>query len=573
MRGTLSLGILIFVLAASVAALPKIFVDPTRTGHFIDEMGRVRMFRGVNSVTKGFPWYDSEMLDEGRIANLAAGGFNVVRYGSMWAGFEPEEGLVNETYVDILKTQVDKFAQAGIYTLFDMHQDCLWEYSTDEYGKGYWGVPPWIKGKLPVGDNFPYPLDAFSGWFCAYFTEEVSKGFQDIYDDVANTRESLASFWRYVATTFGGLDGVFGYEIMNEPWAGDIVSDLSLMLPGVAGRRNLGPAWERAHSAIREVDDDTLLFYEPVTWGVWFPFRTNPLFDALLESFLHNLSITDLQPLLNQVCNPSGSFDWHEMLDFLSGILRDLKHRLVDMMQKHPVHKEEDNPPILGPGFIQVPGGEAYLNRSVLSWHWYCPFLPLSGSDGPYDPTLRRLCDDILGLMTFSAVDMWSGDLGGGNGRKAGSMLTEFGSHGVPDINSPESVDTIENEYILSQMDQRFKSWTYWNTYGLFDGPDYIEDSARFFVRPYPTATHGMPHTMSFDVYSAAFSFEFYPSVDDLTVPTEIFVPEMHYPNMSYGVRASPDLTWEGEGSVLRVYATEASQPDVLSFVNITKAI
>ena len=42
---------------------------------------------------------------------------------------------------------------------------------------------------MPVGDNFPYPFEAFSGWFCAYFTEEVSKGFQDIYDDVASTRQ------------------------------------------------------------------------------------------------------------------------------------------------------------------------------------------------------------------------------------------------------------------------------------------------------------------------------------------------------------------------------------------------
>ena len=53
---------------------------------------------------KGFPWHDDEMLDGGRIASMAEGGFNVVRYGAMWAGFEPEEeGQINETYVDILK--------------------------------------------------------------------------------------------------------------------------------------------------------------------------------------------------------------------------------------------------------------------------------------------------------------------------------------------------------------------------------------------------------------------------------------------------------------------------------------
>ena len=44
----------IWTFAGSVtAALPKIYVDPTKNGHFVDELGRVRIFRGVNSVTKG----------------------------------------------------------------------------------------------------------------------------------------------------------------------------------------------------------------------------------------------------------------------------------------------------------------------------------------------------------------------------------------------------------------------------------------------------------------------------------------------------------------------------------------
>ena len=85
------------------------------------------------------------------------------------------------------------------------------------------------------------------------------------------------------------------------------------------------------------MDADTLLFFEPVTWGVWFPFRTDPLFDALLESFLQNLSITDLQPLLDQVCNPGGgSRDGHGMLHLLRDILRIEKNLLGDLMQGGP---------------------------------------------------------------------------------------------------------------------------------------------------------------------------------------------------------------------------------------------
>ena len=75
---------------------------------------------------------------------------------------------------------MSKFADAGIYTVFDMHQDCLWEHGADDdAGSGYWGVPPWIKREVPPVDNFPFPFEAsFTGWFCAYFSEEVSKGFQ-----------------------------------------------------------------------------------------------------------------------------------------------------------------------------------------------------------------------------------------------------------------------------------------------------------------------------------------------------------------------------------------------------------
>ena len=55
---------------------------------------------------------------------------------------------------------------------------------------------------------------------------------------------------------------------MNEPWAGDIYNDVTLLAPGQAGRRNLQPLYDRLNDAIRSVDRQTLIFYEPLTWGV-----------------------------------------------------------------------------------------------------------------------------------------------------------------------------------------------------------------------------------------------------------------------------------------------------------------
>ena len=119
-------------------------------------------------------------------------------------------------------------------------------------------------------------------------------------------------------------------------------------------------------------------------------------------------------------------------------------------------------------------------------------------------------------------------------------------------------------------MDKKLESWTYWDTWGILNGPEFVENKAKYFVRPYPTATYGVPHSLSFDVNSAAFAFDFYPAVEDLTIPTEIFVPEMHYPNMSYDLTVSADLTFTQEGTVLKVFATKASSPTVLSSVTIS---
>ena len=60
------------------------------------------------------------MLDDERIATMASGGFNVVRLGAMWTGFEPEKGQINQSYVDILKAS----AGAARCAVFMIYQHC-----------------------------------------------------------------------------------------------------------------------------------------------------------------------------------------------------------------------------------------------------------------------------------------------------------------------------------------------------------------------------------------------------------------------------------------------------------------
>ena len=56
----------------------KISVDP-KTHHFVDENGNVKLFHGINSVIKEFPWYDPKLLDPVRQKSIVDMGFNTIR--------------------------------------------------------------------------------------------------------------------------------------------------------------------------------------------------------------------------------------------------------------------------------------------------------------------------------------------------------------------------------------------------------------------------------------------------------------------------------------------------------------
>ena len=94
-------SILLSLTTCHGSRLQRIHVDPSN-GEFVDEWGRIRLFHGINSVIKGFPWFDEKILDPKRQQEIADLGINVIRLGAMWTGVEPEEGKTNKTYLDIL---------------------------------------------------------------------------------------------------------------------------------------------------------------------------------------------------------------------------------------------------------------------------------------------------------------------------------------------------------------------------------------------------------------------------------------------------------------------------------------
>lgn len=137
----------------------------------------------------------------------------------------------------------------------------------------YDGAPTWLVDLSTSSEKeFPWPLEGDCSsrpWGSNYLAEATGAAFQDLYDNTNDMRTHFASFWKKIATTFQKKE-ILGYEIINEPWAGNIYKDPTLLLPGNAGSKNLQPLYDDVQTSIREADPDHIVFYEPVTWGMIF---------------------------------------------------------------------------------------------------------------------------------------------------------------------------------------------------------------------------------------------------------------------------------------------------------------
>ena len=130
--------------------------DSTR---FVDELGRERIFNGVNIVDKsdykpGEQKY-AYTIDDELLSEFRDKGFNLIRLGFTWAKLEPTPGDYNDEYLDEIDRILELCEKYGIYAYLDMHQDLYspkcngdgapaWATITDQYEvkpiKGVWAA-------------------------------------------------------------------------------------------------------------------------------------------------------------------------------------------------------------------------------------------------------------------------------------------------------------------------------------------------------------------------------------------------------------------------------------------------
>lgn len=206
------------------------------------------------------------MLNSSNADLLKKYGFNSVRHGWMYTGFNPAPGVFNETYFRIHQTIADVLAARGIYTMLDAHQDIL----SSKFCL-YDGFPLWTIDKSVARNSFPYPFNgtcASRGWMTNALSEAASQAFGDIFTNHAGMRDDFGTFWTESAKRWANASHVLGYELINEPFPGDIFADPTLLIPGVAGAKSLQPFYEEIVKSVHANDDKHMVFYEPVTWGM-----------------------------------------------------------------------------------------------------------------------------------------------------------------------------------------------------------------------------------------------------------------------------------------------------------------
>jgi endoglycosylceramidase len=226
----------------------------------VDARGRVVVLHGVNMVYKRPP-YDPAVTgfgdDDARF--LARHGFNNVRLGTIYGAVEPQPGVYDDAYLDRIAETLRVLARHRIFTQLDFHQDLYNERFSGE------GFPEWAV----IDDGVPAePLTGFPG---SYLTSPgLSRAFDNLWantpaPDGVGLQEHYAAAWGHVAQQFAGEPYLMGYDLFNEPWPGSDWPTCANVDGCPAFEQNkLAPMQQKAIDAIRAVDRDSLIWYEPV---------------------------------------------------------------------------------------------------------------------------------------------------------------------------------------------------------------------------------------------------------------------------------------------------------------------
>lgn len=202
--------------------------------HFYDELNRHVVLRGVNAGGRSklppffpFPFAESgyenqagadtfEIELERYVDKIVEWGHNVVRLPFSWEAVEPEQGTYDTVYMARLVRFSEHLSERGVRVILDFHQDV---FSRAYCGDGF---PLWASSE----PDRPIPaIEDCADWFWQYLTASpIDEEFARFWRNDDNLRDQFLAMWQYVIEETRHIEGVVGYEMLNEPYEGAIAT-------------------------------------------------------------------------------------------------------------------------------------------------------------------------------------------------------------------------------------------------------------------------------------------------------------------------------------------------------------
>jgi endoglycosylceramidase len=234
--------------AATGWSVPKLDVQGR---WLVDREGRVAILHGSNLISKLRPYtYESLGFGDRDLRFLRDEGINAIRLGFIWKALEPQPGQYDDKYLDGLIRVVRRAEHFGLLVMFDFHQDLFNEAFSGE------GFPDWATNTS--ARSAPFPANMSPPW----------KDFMDNKPaaDGVGLQDRLGLAWRHVAERLADDRNVI-FEPLNEPYpfAPEDVALGCLQPAGcpVSDQTRLAPLYAKLLAAIRAVDAERLVFFEP----------------------------------------------------------------------------------------------------------------------------------------------------------------------------------------------------------------------------------------------------------------------------------------------------------------------
>ncbi|WP_018473822.1 cellulase family glycosylhydrolase [Echinicola pacifica] len=213
--------ILSFLLGASACDSTSSMEDPLVRSiqvdgdRFVDHAGREIILSGINLVNKSPKDNYMPLVDKDFYKRLQEWGMNSIRLVVIWDGVEPEMDQFDEKYLKELDKHIKWAAEYGVFVILDMHQDLFSAKYSD-------GAPRWAT--LDEG------LEHYKGevWSDSYLISPAVQGAFDNFwqnkpaADGKGLQDHYAEMWKMLAERYKNQSNVIGYDLMNEPFPGSI---------------------------------------------------------------------------------------------------------------------------------------------------------------------------------------------------------------------------------------------------------------------------------------------------------------------------------------------------------------